>query len=316
MKSLQLRPDGLQVSAICLGSAYFGTKISREIAFEILDTYYDHGGRFIDTSNNYAGWLPGAVGGESERVIGAWMKARKVRDEIFLATKVGFDYPGIEQGTSRSRVLSECRKSLQNLGVDHIDLYFAHLDDRSTPLEETLGAFNTLIQEGKVRWIGASNFSAWRMESARQVSTANDFSDFVALQNHFTYLKPRPEVDWSPNVVMNNEHFDFAREHRIRLLAYYALQKGAYSRSDRPLWESYQTEENQQRLARLRLVADDLGATLHQTVLAWMRHLEPAVLPITTASRKEHLLENLGALEVEISPEQMDFLNFSDIKIR
>jgi len=316
MKTLKLGPDGPQVSVICLGSAYFGTRISQEKAFEVLDTYYDYGGRFIDTSNNYAGWLQGAEGGESERVIGEWMHSRGVREEILIATKVGFDYPGVEQGTSRQRILQECEKSLERLGVDQIDLYYAHLDDRKTPLDETLGAMNTLAQQGKVRWLGASNFSAWRMESARQISIAHDLRSFVALQNHFTYLKPRPEVDWSPNVVMNQEHIDFALENGIRLLAYYALQKGAYVRTDRLLWASYQTDDNQQRLTRLKLVADDIGATLHQTVLAWMLHLNPAVLPITTASQKEHLLENLGALEVEIAPEQMDFLNFADIGTR
>lgn len=316
MKTLKLGPDGPQVSAICMGSAYFGTRISQEKAFEVLDAYYESGGRFIDTSNNYAGWLPSATGGESERVIGGWMHSRGVREEIFIATKVGFDYPGVEQGTSRKRILQECEKSLERLGVDQIDLYYAHLDDRKVPLEATLGALNTLIKQGKVRWIGASNFYAWRMESARQICIANDLQNFVALQNHFTYLKPRPEVDWSPNVVMNQEHIDFAHQEGIRLLAYYALQKGAYVRTDRPLWESYQTEDNQQRLTRLKLVADDIGATLHQTVLAWMLHLNPAVLPITTASQKEHLVENLGAIDVEIAPEQMDFLNFTDIKTR
>lgn len=316
MKTLKLSPAGPDVSAICLGSAYFGTQISPDDAFEVLDAYYEQGGRFVDTSNNYAGWLPGAKGGESERTIGAWLKSRRVRDEVFLATKVGFDYPGVETGTSKGHVLAECEKSLMNLGVDHIDLYFAHLDDRRTPLEETLGAMNTLIGEGKVRWLGASNFFAWRMESARLICAENHWSTFAALQNHFTYLKPRPEVDWSPNVLMNREHVDFARAHRIRLMAYYALLKGAYSRADRPLWESYRAEENQQRLARLKLVADDLGATLNQIVLAWMLHLDPEVLPITTASRKEHLIENLGALRVLISPEQMDFLNFTDVKKR
>jgi len=202
------------------------------------------------------------------------------------------------------------------LGVDTISLYYAHLDDRNTPLTETLRVFENLIQAGKVRMAGASNFRAWRMESARQISLANDLPQYVALENHRTYLQPRPEADWSPGVVMNPEHFDFARVHGIRLLAYYSLLKGAYVRPDRPFWTPYQTEANQQRMTRLKHVAEDLGATLNQTVLAWMIHREPAVLPITTASHKAHLIENLGALDVKIAPEQMDYLNYTDLETK
>lgn len=316
MKKLSLGKNGLQVSAICLGTAYFGTRIDRDTAFEMMDTYYEQGGRFIDTANNYAGWLPEGLGGDSERTIGAWMRSRGVQDEIFIATKVGFNYRDVPQGTPPALIRQECEKSLQNLGVERIDLYYVHLDDRNTPQEETLRTFDSLMSAGKVQMIGASNAAAWRMEGAYQISKAAGLPQFVALQNHHSYLQPRPEVDWGDTVVMDNEHFDFARNRHVRLLAYYSLLKGSYARADRPLWPSYDTEDNRQRLERLKLVADDLGVTLHQTVLAWMLNREPAVLPITTASKKAHLLENLGALAVEIAPEQMDFLNFTDIVSR
>jgi len=316
MRTLSLGENGPQVSAICLGSAYFGTRIDRDTAFEVLDAYYEQGGRFIDTANSYAGWMPEGLGGDSERTIGAWMKTRGVRDEIFIATKVGFGYRAVPQGTSAELIRQECDKSLRNLGVDRIDLYYAHVDDRRTPQAETLRAFDALVKAGKVRLIGASNYAAWRMEGAYQVSRAEGLASFAALQNHHSYLQPRPEVDWGDNVVMNKEHFDFARNRDVRLFAYYSLLKGTYARADRPLWASYETEANQQRLARLKVVADDLGVTLHQAVLAWMLNREPAVLPITTASKKEHLLENLGAADLTIPPEQMDFLNFTDIVTR
>jgi aryl-alcohol dehydrogenase-like predicted oxidoreductase len=316
MKTLSLGKDGPQVSAICLGTAYFGTRIDRGTAFEIMDTYYEHGGRFIDTANNYAGWLPEGLGGDSERTIGAWMKERGERDEIFIASKVGFNYRDVPLGTSAELIRQECDKSLQNLGVDRIDLYYTHLDDRQTPQEETMRTLDTLVRAGKVRLIGASNIAAWRMEGAYQISKTEGLAEFVALQNHHTYLQPRPEVDWGDNVVMNKEHFDFAKNRNVRPLAYYSLLKGTYERADRPLWASYETEANQQRLARLKVVADDLGVTLHQTVLAWMLNREPAVLPITTASKKAHLMENLGAVDVVIPKEQMDFLNFTDLVTR
>ena len=133
MKTLSLGEDGPQVSAICLGTAYFGTRIDRNTAFEMMDTYYEQGGRFIDTANNYAGWMPEGLGGDSERTIGAWMQSRGVRQEIFIASKVGFNYRNVPQGTSPERIREECEKSLRNLGVDRIDLYYTHLDDRSTP---------------------------------------------------------------------------------------------------------------------------------------------------------------------------------------
>ena len=316
MKTLSLGKDGPQVSAICLGTAYFGTRIDRDTAFEMMDTYYEQGGRFIDTANNYAGWLPEGQGGDAERTIGSWMRSRGVRDEIFIASKVGFNYRDVPQGTTPALIQQECEKSLRNLDVDRIDLYYTHLDDRNTPQEETLRTLDSLVRAGKVCLIGASNCTAWRMEGAYQISKAEGLAQFAALQNHHSYLRPRPEVDWGDNVVMDNEHFDFARNRGVRLLAYYSLLKGTYARADRPLWTSYDTVANRQRLERLKVVADDLGVTLHQTVLAWMLHRKPAVLPITTASKKAHLLENLGALTVEIAPEQMDFLNFTDIVTR
>ena len=316
MRTLTLGPQGPQVSAICLGSAYFGTRIERETAFEIMDTYYGMGGRFIDTANSYAGWYPGAVGGESERTIGAWLASRKIRDEMFVATKVGYAYGDVSWGTSPELIRQESEKSLRNLGIDRIDLYYAHIDDRNIPLEETLRALDQLVQAGKVGLIGASNFRAWRMESAYQVSLENDYPVFVALENHHTYLQPRPEADWKKGVVMEAEHFDFAKNRGVRLLAYYALLKGAYVRPDRPLWTPYQTAVNRERMTRLEVVADDLGVTLNQVVLAWMLHRDPAVLPITVASQREHLIENLGALDVEIQPEQMDYLNFTDLETK
>ncbi len=229
MKTLPLGPQGPQVSAICLGSAYFGTRIEQDTAFEIMDTYYEMGGRFIDTANSYAAWYPGAVGGDSERTIGAWMKSRKVRNEMFVATKVGYGYGDVPQGTSTELILQESEKSLRNLGIDRIDLYYAHIDDRNTPVEETLCALDQLVQDGKVNLIGASNFRAWRMESAFQISLENDLAMFSTLENHHTYLKPRPEADWKKGVVMGAEHFDFAKSRGVRLLAYYALLKGHMS---------------------------------------------------------------------------------------
>ncbi len=316
MKTLSLGNNGPDVSAICLGSAYFGTRIDPETSFQILDTYYELSGRFIDTANSYAGWVRGARGGESERNIGRWMRTRGVRDEMIIATKVGFAYSDVPRGLSPQVIQQECEKSLKNLGVETIDLYYAHQDDRRLPLADVLETLDGLVRGGKVRWLGASNFCAWRMESARQICQDAGLAPFQALEMHHTYLQPWPEADWRPGVVAGPEHFDYAAAHDVRILAYYSLLKGAYVRPDRPLWTPYQTEANQKRLVRLKHVAADLGITLNQAVLAWMLHRHPAVLPITTASNPEHIVENLGALDVEIAPEQMDYLNFTDMETK
>ena len=154
MKKIQLAQTGVEVSSLCYGTDAIGTKIDRETSYRLLDKYVDLGGNWIDTANMYATWMPGCAGGESETTMGQWMKARGNRDQLFLATKMGFDYGDTPAGLSAAQIQAECDKSLRRLGTDHIDLLYAHRDDRGTPLAESLEAFEKLIQAGKVKQLG------------------------------------------------------------------------------------------------------------------------------------------------------------------
>ena len=309
MQTQLLGHTGVEVSALCLGAMHFGTRNDKATSYRLLDRYMDAGGRFIDTANIYAYWVSGFQGGESETLLGEWMQERGHRSRIFLASKVGFGYVGTQVGLSARQIEDECHKSLKRLKVDTIDLYYAHVDDRKTPLEETLLAFDRLVTAGKVRFIGSSNYLAWRLEQARGLSEANNWASYCCIQQRYTYLPLRPGKTFAPQIVANEDLIDYCRATGMTLLAYSALLGGAYSRADRALPEQVMSEDNQTRLTVLRAVAQETGATVNQVVLAWMLHSTPPVLPLIAASDEAQLDENLGALNVQLSAEHMARLN-------
>jgi aryl-alcohol dehydrogenase-like predicted oxidoreductase len=309
MKTCPLGTTGVEVSAICLGTAGLGTNIDKDTSFRLLDQYYEGGGRFLDTANGYASWVEGASGGESETTIGDWMKARGNRPDMFIATKVGIGYKGVKNGLSSDQIFDECQKSLSRLGIETIDLYYAHMDDRVTPLEETLVAFDRVVVEGKVRFIGASNYRTWRLEEARWTSHTLGLASFCCTQNHYTYLIPRPGADFSYMHRANEGLFDYCTQRNITVLAYFSLLWGSYSREDKPLWENYEGRHSVDRMTVLKSFAEDIGATPHQVVLAWMLQSNPPVIPVVGASKPEQIIENLSALELHLSDEQMEGLN-------
>lgn len=307
MKTLPLGNTGVQVSALCLGTMFMGTRTDEATSFRLLDQYVDAGGTFLDTANGYAHWIPGGRGGESESLLGRWMKARRNRDKLFLATKVGFDYPGVERSLSPQIIQQECEKSFKRLGVDHFDLYYAHVDDRKTPLRDTMAAFDALVKAGKTRFVGASNFRAYRLERAHTLSRANGWVEFCCVQQRYTYLRPTPGASFDPQLAVNDDLLDYvhARKNEFTLLAYSVLLGGAYVRAGQPLPDGYAGPDGDARLAALRAVAQEVGATPNQVVLAWLLHRDPPVLPLTAASTPEQLAENLGALDVKLSANQV-----------
>lgn len=311
MKKVPLGSTGADVSIMCLGAMYFGTKEDEDISMKLLDQYVEAGGSFIDTANIYAHWRPEGQGGESETLLGKWMKARGNRDEMFIATKVGFAIPpqGIEQNSSAKTIVEECEKSLKRLGIETIDLYYAHTDDRDTPMEETLEAFHELKKEGKVRFIGASNFRAWRLEQARWVSNTKGWAEYCCIQQRYTYLRPKPDADFGNQVSANKDLLDYIANRDIRMLAYSPLLSGSYTRDDRPTPSQYVGPDANSRMAALQAVAAEADATLNQVILAWMMQSNPAVIPVMAASTEAQMEENLGALEVQLSDEQMTRLN-------
>lgn len=309
MKTQLLGQTGVEVSSLCLGAMYFGSRNDEATSYRILDHYVDAGGSFIDTANIYAMWVQGYHGGESETLLGKWMQERRNRQQVFIASKVGFNYQDVPISLSARWIEEECNKSLRRLNIETIDLYYAHCDDRETPLEETLAAFNRLVQAGKVRFIGASNYLAWRLERAGWISQTQGYPQYCCVQQRHTYLPIRPGASSGRQVVANKDLMDYCQQSGTTLLAYSALLSGAYTRADRPLPGEYRSPDNEARLTALRAVAQEIGATVNQVILCWMQQSSPQVLPLIAASSEAQLTENVGALAFELSADQMNRLN-------
>jgi len=306
MKTLPLGNTGENVSALCLGVLYYGNRIGKDQSYHLMDRYADAGGTFFDTANIYSHWIEGFKGGESETVLGQWMADRANRARMFVASKVGFAYPGVEAGLRAEQIVTECEKSLQRLQTDVIDLYYAHVDDRTTPLEETLEAFDRLVWTGKVRYLGASNFLAWRLEKARLLSRAHEWMEYCCIQQRYTYLRPKPGATFGAQISANDDLLDYVASEGVTLLAYSPLLNGAYTRADRGFPGQYLGPDSDARLVALRAVAGETGATANQVIYAWMIQSAPSpIIPLMAASDDAQMTENLGALEVTLSKAQM-----------
>jgi aryl-alcohol dehydrogenase-like predicted oxidoreductase len=288
---------------------YFGTRQNKAKSYALMDKYKEAGGSFLDTANIYAWWEPKGTGGESERVVGAWMKDRRNRHEVFVASKVGFGYGDVSVGLTADLIERECEKSLKRMGVETIDLYYAHVDDRNSSLEETLIAFSRLVRAGKVRYFGASNFTAWRLEEARSVSLTNRWPEYCCVQQRYTYLRPKHGASFNPQLAVNDDLLDYCRNRDTTLLAYSVLLSGAYTRAERDVPPEYKGKDSDRRLSALRAIAKEAEATPNQVVLAWMMQSNPRVLPLIAASTAKQLIENIDALKVALSDSQMERLN-------
>ncbi len=309
MQKVKLGKTDVEVSALCYGTDLIGSRIDQANSFALFDLFHAHGGTFIDTGNFYASWYPGCVGGESETVIGHWMKARGNRDQMQISTKLGFDYPGSDGGLNAAEIERECEKSLQRLQTDRIDVYYAHRDDFDTPLDETMEAFDRLIKAGKVRALGASNLWLWRIAEANMLSAVKGWAPYSVVEQRYTYFRPRHGADFGPQICISEDMKRFCAHHGMTLIAYSILLQGAYTRDDRPVPAQFAGPEADDRMAALEAVAAEAGATLNQVIIAWMRQSDPPVLPIIAGSTPEQVTENLGALDVTLSDDQMERLN-------
>ena len=298
---------------LALGTIPFGTVLHDRDVFAILDRFAEAGGALLDTANNYPFWTEGATGDESELAIGRWLAARGNRDRMVLSTKCGArpTIPGDKtmnsaEGLSAATIAAAAEGSLRRLGTDYIDVYWAHIEDRSVPLEETLGAFAELAEAGKVREIGASNLPAWRLERARATSRAGGRPLYTNVQLRHTYLRPRPGVRLpeSGHVLAQDDMLDYLRaEPGLTLWAYNTLMAGAYTREDRPIPEAYDHPGTTRGLAVLREISRELDATVNQVVLAWLIGGEVPTVPIVGVSSLAQLEEALGALDVKLDDE-------------
>lgn len=305
MKKLIL-PNGLEVSPVALGAMDFGTTTDKEKAFAVLDAYLDMGGNFVDTSNNYAHWQ--GTGDESETLLGEYFASRKCRDRVVLATKVGFDRHGKGQGLKKEQIEYWIDESLRKLQTDYIDLYYAHTDDPTTPLEETMEAFHRLVEKGKVRHLGGSNYDTWRFAEAN--ATAK--TPYTVMQQWFTYLQA--SGDKAPQYIFN----EFANRERLRYLeaknipmvAYSCLAKGGYENAARLPAELVAGE----RLEVLQTMAREKGVSASALAVAWMVNLYrcpgfPRIIPLFGSSRVEHFVSNLRGAELTLTEEELQQLN-------
>ena len=301
------------VSVLSLGAMLMGTRTDEETSFAILDRYVAAGGTFIDTSGNYAFWVNGTQGGESEELLGRWRRSRGIPDSVVIATKVGArplapssSFSSPRDGLSAKAIRESASRSMARLGVSRLDLMYAHIEDPSVPTEETVAAFGELAASGEVGLLGVSNHWSWRVERARSVALALGVPGYEVLQYHYSYLRPRADLPGRDTVgAAQGDLLDLVRfSPGMALVAYSPLLSGAYVRSDRPLGPEFDHAGTSARLDALRSVAFQTGATVNQVVLAWLMGGELAVIPLVGASSVAQLEESLAAVDLELTAAQ------------
>jgi aryl-alcohol dehydrogenase-like predicted oxidoreductase len=303
---------GMPVSSLCLGALPFGTSVDEATSFAILDRFVEAGGNFVDTSNNYACWVDGATGDESESVLGRWMADRGNRDRVVIATKVGARpsalkpglWPANSEGLSAETVRAAMDGSLRRLGTDHVDLYYAHIPDADTAPDETVVTFAELVTAGKAAMVGCSNHPVRLFRQARSIADEQGLAPYRVIQQRHTYARPRPDADFGVQEHVTGELLDHVRARPdVSLLGYSTLLGGAYTRPDRPIPVQYRHPGTGRRLAVLREIAAELGATPNQVVLSWLLHSDPQVLPILGVSSVGQLRECLEAVDLKLDRE-------------
>lgn len=314
MQKIALGYNEDQISCIGLGTMYFGTKIGEKSSFKMLDFYEEKGGGLLDSANKYASWVPGFQGGESEKIIGKWMKEKGNRQKMFITSKVGFPYGNIPRSLKKEIIVSECEKSLKGLGVETIDLFFAHAFDVETHLEETMDAFRQLKQLGKIRFAGASNFYGWQLSEANSIALQQGWEGFCCLQQRHTFLEPGLRADFGTQLVLTPEIQELCAIRKITLMAYSPLLGGAYVRDELEIPVQYQSAANDSKMANLRKVANEMQVSVNAVILAWMGQGSPSIIPIVTGSSVAQLRDNFQCLLVCLSEKQMELLNQQDIK--
>ena len=296
----------LVVHELCLGTNVFGWSADERQSHAVLDAYRGHGGNFLDTADVYSSWIEGNVGGESETIIGNWMKSRGNRNEIVIATKVA-KHPS-RPGLSPTNIIAACNDSLTRLQTDHIDIYYAHHDDKEVPLEETLGAFAQLIAEGKVRYIAASQYTGARLQEALDISAEHSLPSYIALQDQYNLVARNPfESDQQPVLAANG----------ISAIPFYGLARGFLSGKYREgkVVESvraegvkeFATPKGYKILSAMDEIAAAHKSSLSAVSLAWLRSNPQLSTPIASARTVEQLEEIVQI--IELTPDEVAALN-------
>jgi aryl-alcohol dehydrogenase-like predicted oxidoreductase len=311
MKKRKVGRSGITVAPLALGGNVFGWTVDEPAAFAILDAFVAAGFELIDTADVYPRWVPGNQGGESEAIIGNWMKQRKNRQKIVIATKVGSEMgPGL-RGLSRVRILRAVEDSLRRLQTDHIDLYQSHQDDPSVPIQETLGAYEQLIREGKVRAIGASNFTLKRLAQSHAISEEKGLPRYESLQPLYNlYDRAEFERTLAP----------FCQEKGIGVISYYGLAGGFLTGKYRSVKDlsksvrgqrvgSYLTERGFKILAALDQVSMRYEVVPATAALAWVMAQTGITAPIASATSVEQLKALVEAAKLELDKEALELLD-------
>jgi aryl-alcohol dehydrogenase-like predicted oxidoreductase len=307
---------------LALGAMNFGTRLDEAAAFDLLDRFVDAGGSIVDTADCYAFWAdPSRAGGQSESVIGRWLARRPSRREsVYISTKVGAEplpgdtWPDDREGLSAAVIARGIEGSLRRLGTDRVDLYWAHMEDRSVALEETVEAFARLVTDGRTIRVGVSNHPTWRVERARQIAARQGWPPYSAIQLSVSYVQPRQfaPVDGQEHRfgIANDESLDYAASNPdLWLWGYSPLLHGSYARPDRPFPEAYDHPGTTRRLALLGEVAEELGATRNQVVLAWLAGGKPAITPVVGVSSAEQLDEAIAGVSIVLTGDQRQRLD-------
>ena len=304
----------LKVSPVCLGGNVFGWTVDEPTSFSILDAWLDAGFNFIDTADVYSRWAPGHVGGESETIIGKWLKAGGKRDSVILATKVGMDMGDGRIGLQPAYIRRAVEDSLRRLQTDYIDLYQAHQDDASTPLEDTLQAFGELVEQGKVRVIGASNYTAPRLQEALEISRRLGLPRYESLQ---------PLYNLYDRAVFESELEPLCREQGVGVINFYALAAGFLTGKYRKpadagksprganTVEKYLDDRGQRILAALDTVAARTRGKPGQVAIAWLLAQPGVTAPIASASSLAQLAELESALRIKLSAKDIALLDLA-----
>lgn len=321
VQTTELGRTGQQVSQLSLGAMWMGTRTDEATSITMLDRYSAAGGSFVDTANCYSWWrIPGTTGGESETVLGRWFASRRNRDKVFLSTKGSgwvtepdrYRDTGIPvrySGAGAATLRGELDESLRRLGTDHIDLYYVHVDDLDTPLEETLEALDGFVRAGKVRHVGWSNVRTWRLERILGMADRHGWPAPVAVQQQHTYL--RPKAGAHTRSIVDDEQLDHLRANpRVSLVAYSPILNGIYDdaakRATDPKMPDYAGPDADARLAALFELAGELNVTPNQLVLAWHLHqTDPTIIPLTGPRTLDQFDAAMAASNIKLSDDQM-----------
>ena len=303
----RLGSSDLKIAPLVLGGNVFGWTADESAGFAVLDAFVDGGGTMIDTADVYSAWVDGHQGGESETMIGRWLKNSGRRDDVLIATKVGMLDGPAGKKLAPERIAEACNASLTRLGTDCIDLYFAHQDDEDTPQDAYLEAFAELVEAGKVRVIGASNFRASRLKSAIETAKAHDLPWFHVLQ---------PEYNLISRKDFEGELQDYCVTENIGVVPYFGLSSGFLTgkyRSSEDFDQSVRgkrmgdllDDKGKAVLAVMDRVGDETGATLAQIALAWLREQPGVTAPIASATNADQVNDLLGVLTLELTEDQL-----------